>query len=140
MAIGRGARRIALRRPGLGPDGAKEADHCAHSLLESIQASGQDEQGTDRLSTLDLVKALIALETDNPWAPWWEKDVANNNVKGAGTNLSRKIKRFGIKSRVIRTSEDSTPHGFYRTDFEDVWARYCPHFNATPRKGRNNAT
>ncbi|SRR6266498_870540 len=85
-----------------------------------------DEQGTDRLSTLDLVKALIALETDNPWAPWWEKDVANNNVKGAGTNLSRKLKRFGIKSRVIRTSDDSTPHGFYRTDFEDVWARYCP--------------
>jgi hypothetical protein len=93
-----------------------------------------DERGTDRLSTLDLVKALIALETDNPWAPWWEKDVANNNVKGAGTNLSRKLKRFGIKSRVIRTSDDSTPHGFYRTDFEDVWARYCPHSMQPPGK------
>jgi Protein of unknown function (DUF3631) len=85
-----------------------------------------DEQGADRLSTIDLVKDLIALETDNPWAPWWESDVAKNNVKGAGTNLSRKLKRFGIKSRVIRTSEDSTPHGFLRADFEDAWARYCP--------------
>jgi hypothetical protein len=63
-----------------------------------------------------------------------EQDVANNNVKGAGTNLSRKLKRFGIKSRVIRTSDDSTPHGFYRTDFEDVWARYCPHSMQPPGK------
>jgi hypothetical protein len=86
-----------------------------------------DEQQTDRLSTIDLVKALVALETENPWAPWWEKDVASNNVKGAGTNLSRRLKRFGIKSCVIRTSAESTPHGFYRADFDDVWARYCPH-------------
>jgi hypothetical protein len=93
-----------------------------------------DEQQTDRLSTIDLVKALVAVETENPWAPWWEKDVASNNVKGAGTNLSRRLKRFGIKSCVIRTSAESTPHGFYRADFDDVWARYCPHLMQPPGK------
>ncbi|HEU5247213.1 MAG TPA: DUF3631 domain-containing protein [Candidatus Udaeobacter sp.] len=93
-----------------------------------------DEKGTDRLSTQDLIKALVDLETENPWAIWWEQDVTKQNTKAAGTKLSRKLWRFGIKSRVIRTSADSTPHGFARTDFEDTWARYCKPLTQHPGK------
>jgi hypothetical protein len=84
-----------------------------------------DEQRADRLSTIQLVKGLVELDTENPWAIWWEKDTANNNTRGAATRLSQKLKRFGIRAHVIRVSDDSTPRGFLKADFEDAWARYC---------------
>jgi hypothetical protein len=84
-----------------------------------------DEQGADRLSTIELVKSLVELDTENPWAIWWEKDIANDNTRGAATRLSQKLKRFGIRAHVIRVSGDSTPRGFLKADFEDAWARYC---------------
>ena len=50
-------------------------ENIAVKLLSDIRRVF-DEQGADRSSTLELVKALIALDTENPWAMWWEKDVA----------------------------------------------------------------
>jgi hypothetical protein len=84
-----------------------------------------DEQEADRLSTIELIKGLVELDTENPWAIWWEKDIANDNTRGVATRLSQKLKRFGIRAHVIRISDDSTPRGFLKADFEDAWARYC---------------
>jgi Protein of unknown function (DUF3631)/CHC2 zinc finger len=84
-----------------------------------------DEQGVDRLSTIGLIEALVKLETENPWAIWWEKDVGNHNTRGAATKLAQRLRRFGIKAHVIKLADGSTPRGFLRADFEDSWARYC---------------
>jgi Protein of unknown function (DUF3631)/CHC2 zinc finger len=82
------------------------------------------EQATDRLSTIDLLKALIDLDTENPWAPMWERDVNGGNTKGAGSRLAQKLKRFAIHARTIKLSDGSTAKGFLRSDFEDAWSRY----------------
>jgi hypothetical protein len=83
-----------------------------------------DEQGTDRLSTQDLVKALVELETENPWAIWWEQDVSKNNTRAAGTKLAHRLGRFAIHAHTIKLADGSTAKGFLRTDFEDAWSRY----------------
>jgi hypothetical protein len=83
-----------------------------------------DEQGTDRLSTQDLVKALVGLETENPWAIWWEQDVIKNNTRAAGAKLAHRLGRFAIHARTIKLPDGSTAKGFLRSDFEDAWSRY----------------
>jgi DNA primase (bacterial type) len=82
--------------------------------------------GEDRMPTHDLLERLIDLETDGPWAVWWESDFRHGNVKGPAAKLSKVLKRFGIKARVIRLSDGSTPRGFLKPDFMDHWDRYCP--------------
>jgi uncharacterized protein DUF3631 len=51
--------------------------------------------------------------------------LAITTPEGAATKLAQKLRRFGIKARVIKLADGSTPRGFLRADFEDSWARYC---------------
>jgi hypothetical protein len=94
-------------------------------LLSDIR-SVFEATGTDRMPTKDLLEQLIEQESDGPWAIWWENDIRHDNVKGPAAKLSRMLKRFGIKARVIRLSDGSTPRGYLKVDFTDAWDRYCP--------------
>jgi hypothetical protein len=97
--------------------------------------------GEHRMPTHDLLERLIDLETDGPWAIWWESDFRHGNVKGPAAKLSKMLKRFGIKARVIRLSDGSTPRGFLRADLVDAWDRYCLNpGNDAAEQTCNNAT
>jgi hypothetical protein len=85
-----------------------------------------EANGTDRMPTKELLEQLVELETDEPWAIWWENDIHHGNVNGPAAKLSRMLSRFGIKARVIRLSDGSTPRGYLKVDLMDVWDRYCP--------------
>jgi len=36
------------------------------------------------------------------------------------------LKRFGIKARVMRLPDGSTPRGYLKVELQDAWDRYCP--------------
>lgn len=80
--------------------------------------------GTDRITTVDLLKALVDLDT-GPWAEWWGKDVGLNRPQGPASRLARMLKPYGILPGTIRTSQ-GTAKGYYLADFEDAFARYLP--------------
>jgi hypothetical protein len=79
----------------------------------------------DRLSTQHLLEHLIAQESDAPWPDWWERSLKDGNTRGPAAKLARLLKPFGIRARVIRLPDGSTPRGYLRQDFEEAWKRYC---------------
>jgi hypothetical protein len=77
-----------------------------------------DEQGTDRLASAALAIALVAIEE----APWGDLRGHPLNTRG----LARMLKRYDIRPRTIRLDDGSTPKGYLREQFEDLWHRYLP--------------
>ena len=105
---------------------AKEEEDIGVQLLASCRdAFGE---GQDRITTKDFLDKLIEEETGTPWAHWWENDLKKTLPTYADQlpKLRVYLKPFGIKSRVIKLPDDSTPKGYLREDFEDNWNRYCP--------------
>jgi Protein of unknown function (DUF3631) len=82
------------------------------------------------------MEALVAQENDAPWAEWWQHDL-QNDTRGPGAKLARRLKPYGIKARGIRLPDNTTPRGYLREDFEETWKRFCP---VKPSSGRNDAT
>lgn len=76
------------------------------------------ERGVDRLTSGDLVEALVAL-ADRPWP-----EVRRGKGLTART-LSSLLKPYAIHAHNIRVGE-KTPKGFEVVDFADAWARYLP--------------
>ena len=116
--------------------------HCRESLITlcSTETNDDDSPGvnllsairdvfkaanSDRLSTQHLLEHLIAQESDAPWADWWERSLKDGNTRGPAAKLARLMKPFGIRARVIRLPDGSTPRGYLRQDFEEAWKRYC---------------
>jgi hypothetical protein len=85
-----------------------------------------DAADVDRISTRELLEGLTSQESDAPWAGWWENDLRNGNTRGPAARLARLLKPFGIRARVIRLPDGTTPRGYMREDFEQAWKRYCP--------------
>jgi hypothetical protein len=100
-----------------------EDDSLGVKLLSAIRDAFVN---VDRLATKELLERLINQETDAPWAGWWENDLRNGNTRGPAARLARLLKPYGIKARVIRLPDNTTPRGYLQQDFEDAWRRYCP--------------
>jgi hypothetical protein len=87
-----------------------------------------DAAETDKLTTKDILEALIAIE-DGPWALMFEDHLKQNKLQSAAAKLAhllRDYKRLDgekIKPRPIRLAGEIVK-GFYRSDFEEVWKRY----------------
>jgi Protein of unknown function (DUF3631) len=96
-----------------------------------------DEKKAARLPTKEMLEALVALETDAPWASWWEHDLRNGNTRGPAQKLARLLKPYRIQARVIRLADNTTPRGYQREDFAEAWKRYC---SSKAPSQRNNAT
>jgi hypothetical protein len=94
-------------------------------LLSAIRDVFNGEQ-CDKIATQDLLKGLVDLETDAPWASMWEVDLKNNNTRGPAQKLARLLRPYKIIARVIRLSDSSTPRGYLRRDLEEAWRRYLP--------------
>ena len=82
-----------------------------------------DEHSTDRFASGTLADALVAIEE----APWG--DLRGKPLDARG--LARMLKRYGTRPRTIRLDDDSTPKGYLREQFEDLWRRYLPHVAAS---------
>lgn len=115
---------------------ASEDESLSVKLLLAIRLSF-DSADMDRLATADLLNDLMDRDTDAPWVNWWERELRDGNVRGPAAKLARLLKPFGIKPRVIRQPDNTTPRGFMRTDFVEAWDRYCAGAapNATTQQG-----
>jgi hypothetical protein len=101
-----------------------EDESIGAKLLSDIR-NAFTQTDADRLMTKEILEALVALETDAPWAEWWEKELKNQNIKSCGATLARKLKPYGIKAKVLKASGESA-RGYMRSAFEQAWKRYCP--------------
>ena len=60
-----------------------------------------------------------------PWAAWWEKDIAAGNTRGPGARLAKLLKSFGIVPRTIRQGND-IQKGYPLGVFQESFGRYLP--------------
>ena len=84
-------------------------------LLADIKAVFEYKM-TDRISTADLISALI----DDPEAPW---ATYNRGKPLSPRQLSKMLEAYDIHSKTVRFGP-STPKGFEFAQFRDAFARY----------------
>ena len=73
--------------------------------------------GRDRMSSAALCTALNDL-AESGWGGW-------NDGKGIGQrDLAKRLKVYGIASKVIKLPDGSTPRGYMHAEFADAFARY----------------
>jgi len=106
-------------------DSADQTESLGVTLLLEIRRVFSECEA-DKLATHELLQALIELETDAPWASWWERDLKDGNTRGPAQKLARLLKPYKICARGIRLPDGNTPRGYLRQDFEESWRRYCP--------------
>jgi hypothetical protein len=92
------------------------ADSNDTMLLQDIRTVFE-ERGTDKLSSEQIVDALIAME-GHPWAEYGKsgKPITKNK-------LAYRLDRFKIKSENVRIGT-VVPKGYHRHQFEEAWGRY----------------
>jgi hypothetical protein len=89
-----------------------------------------DARDVDRLSSKEVIRDLIALESaDGMWGEY-RGPTGNERPRRLTQNaLARLLRPFGIKPRVLwppqRTSASKSARGYHRNDFEAAWASYC---------------
>jgi hypothetical protein len=74
------------------------------------------ERKVQFISTEDLIEILVERE-DEPWAEW------SYGGPITGRALAFLLSKYGIKSKF---SPDQTRRGYWASDFEDAWDRFCP--------------
>ena len=84
----------------------------------------------DRISSAALCAALNAL-TESGWGGWSDGKGINQR------DLAKRLKGYGIGSKVLRLPDDSTPRGYMRADLADAFARYL---RVPPTGGATSAT
>jgi len=93
-------------------------------LLRAIKGAFE-ARGTDRITSAGLITDLIADETA-PWATYNKgKQISQRQVAGL-------LKAYGIKPKVIRLDDGSTPRGYLLEWFTDVFDRFCTSSSAHP--------
>lgn len=97
---------------------AADGDDSARVLLLADIRSIFAERAVDRLSSSELVSALMARE-GRPWAEWKAgKPITVNR-------LARLLAPFAIAPATIRKGGE-TPKGYLLAQFEDAFTRYLP--------------
>ena len=97
---------------------AAEDSSTGIRLLSDIRSVFQQQEGLDRIFTVDLLAALCDME------PQWLEFNYGKALSAAA--LARLLKAYDIAPRKIRIS-DRTASGYFRDGFSDAWARYLTH-------------
>jgi uncharacterized protein DUF3631 len=94
-----------------------EADPSLGVRLLADLATVFAEANVDRLPSVELVEALVALE-ESPWADLRGKPLDANG-------LARRLRPYDIRPHTIRVG-DRTAKGYFHDDFGEAWERYVP--------------
>ena len=86
-----------------------------NELLADIQHVFEST-GKDKISTADLIAALVA-DDEKSWATY------NRGKPISARQIANRLAGYGIKSKTIRLGYD-TAKGFEAAQFEDAFARY----------------
>ena len=107
--------------------GQQEDEDLGVKLLNSIKRVF-DEQQTDRLGTIELIKGLVAF-ADGPWPAMFEDLLRHEKHQTAASRLTKLLRDYRrsdgerLRPRKIRV-DDETVQGFYREDFQRAWERH----------------
>lgn len=104
------------RAAALALSGKEIDDSPAVDLLQDIKDIFQNT-GEDRLPTTVILNDLHALE-ERPWPEW------RNGKPITARQLARLLAPFGIAPTTFRTKSGTTPKGYLKTSFNEVWVRY----------------
>jgi putative DNA primase/helicase len=91
-------------------------------LLTDIRAVF-DRKWVSRISSSDLLSALIHDDPETPWA------THNFGKPLTATQLNQLLAPYGIHSKTVRFGA-ATPKGFELSQFQDAFARYLPRVNS----------
>lgn len=94
----------------------RDDDSFGVRLLRDIRAVF-DERTEDRITSADLVTALVGLE-EGPWG-----DLRGRPL--SPSLLAYRLRPYGIRPKTIRLGDD-TAKGYQAEWFADAWTRYCP--------------
>ncbi len=89
-------------------------------LLSDIKAVFEWQQ-VDRITTRDLLTALISVDEDGLTKLW---ATINKGQPITDRQLATRLNEFKIKSSKINTSNESQKRGYYLADFLDAFNRY----------------
>jgi hypothetical protein len=96
-----------------------------------------DARGVDRITSAALVEALWEIE-DASWHDWRGPLDDRASRKLSQDELSRLLRPFGIRPKSVwpprRRPGDKSGKGYYRHQFEQAWASYCPAGTAAQAK------
>lgn len=108
-------------------DQEAEDDSCGVRLLRAIRSIFAT-CGNDRISTVDLLNALVESDDDGPWAIWWEHSLKEGQTRGPASKLAQKLKPYSVTAKVHRFpgNPGKTARGYLVEDFTESWQRYCP--------------
>jgi hypothetical protein len=83
----------------------------------------------DRMASIDLIEALIDID-ESDWAEYRGVRDDQSPRKLSPGEMARLLKPFGIRPRSVwpaakRRKGTSSRKGYWRSQFESAWARYC---------------
>jgi hypothetical protein len=132
--LGGGDWSVAARQAAvaLHADQTAKEESAGVMLLQAIRETFE-ARGVDRISTADLLRALVKRD-DGPWADLWGRQVAAGEMPGPASKLGRLLRPFGITPRTVRFESDRAK-GYLMVDFDDAFARYI-----APVEGRDSVT
>jgi hypothetical protein len=92
--------------------------------------------GADRITSVDLITALLDVE-ESGWSEYQGVRDDQQPRKLSAGEMARLLKPFGIRPRSVwpiakRRKGISSRKGYYGSQFESAWARYCDEPGGTP--------
>ena len=94
-----------------------------------------NQRRVDRFPSKFMVRTLNLLP-HGLWIDWRGKEGTDAPRPMTQGIMAKLLEPFGIKPGTIwplpRTPDSKSARGYYRSQFEDAWARYCPSEDVTP--------
>lgn len=103
----------------------RDDDAIGVMLLEDIRQIFEDD-GSDKLFSENLVKALHALE-ERPWSEWGQ----HQRKPMSKTHLAGLLRPFDIRPTTVDIASTKAK-GYHKADFADAWERYLVPLPAQP--------
>lgn len=113
---------LAAARAAVDAASASESQDTGIALLSDIRAVFE-AKGGDRIGSCELLLALTS-DTESRWAEF------SHGKPLTARPMARILREFGITPKTVRvkssTGVGSTPRGYDKDQFVEVWARYLP--------------
>jgi len=109
-----------------------EDDSARGQLLTDLRQLFTD-QGTDRVTSSDLIRALRGMD-DRPWPEW------QRGQPITARQVANLLRGFGIRSRDLRLTDGrGVVKGYVRDDCADAFSRYLPALPSATALQRNDS-
>ncbi|MEX2529838.1 MAG: DUF3631 domain-containing protein [Gemmatimonadota bacterium] len=79
-----------------------------------------DDRNVDRLPSQEIADQLETME-GRPWGEW-----GRSRKPITPHALARLLKPFGVRPKVVKMPDGSTPRGYLREELVEPWGRYLP--------------